>query len=124
MRRLKTVTISKVLPGATVFTYSGKSAIVERLEGDRIVVRVSDGLKRIPIDVVARWELPPIPKALAVGDRTITTKPIETRQAHIIVGTRGVVLMPSHQAYGLIRVKLEDVEYPVDLSLDEIRLAL
>jgi hypothetical protein len=118
------VKISEVLPGATVFTHSGKSAIVERLEGDRIVVRVSDGLKRIPIDVVARWELPPIPRALTVGDRTITTKPIETRQAHIIVGTRGVVLMPSHQAYGLIRVKLEDVEYPVDLSLDEIRLAL
>jgi hypothetical protein len=110
--------------GAIAFGLSGIACTVAEVQQDRVVLLCPDGVKQVRHTAIARWELPPITRALAVGDRTITTKPIETRQAHIIVGTRGVVLMPSHQAYGLIRVKLEDVEYPVDLSLDEIRLAL
>jgi hypothetical protein len=110
--------------GAIAFGQSGTACTVAEVQPDRVVLLCPDGLKQVRPTAIARWELPPIPRALAVGDRTITTKPIVTRQASIIVGTKGVVMMPPHEAYGLVRVKLEDVEYPVDLSLDEIRLAL
>jgi hypothetical protein len=53
--------ICDLTKGATVTTHSGKTGLFERLEGDRIVVRVPDGLKRIPLTAVARWELPQSP---------------------------------------------------------------
>jgi hypothetical protein len=50
--------ICNLTKGATVTTHSGKAGLFERLEGDRVVVRVPDGLKRIPLSAIAHWELP------------------------------------------------------------------
>jgi hypothetical protein len=55
------LTICNLTQGATVTTHSGKTGLFERLEGDRIVVRVPDGLKRIPLTAIARWEPVPFP---------------------------------------------------------------
>jgi preprotein translocase subunit YajC len=74
--------ICNLTKGATVTTHSGKTGLFERLEGDRIVVRVPDGLRRIPLTAIARWDVPPEQvrelakapvKALAVGDRVLIT---------------------------------------------------
>lgn len=54
--------------GARVITRSGKSGILEQLEGDRVVVRIADGLRRIPLSVVERWE-PPDSSTPQLGDR-------------------------------------------------------
>jgi hypothetical protein len=53
--------ICNLTKGATVTTHSGKTGLFERLEGDRIVVRVPDGLKRIPLTAIASYELPSVP---------------------------------------------------------------
>ena len=44
--------------GAIAYGRSGVGGIVTEVEIDRVVLRFSDGLKRVPISAIARWELP------------------------------------------------------------------
>jgi hypothetical protein len=62
-------TISKPPVGAIAFGRSGVGHIITALEADRIVLRCPDGLKRVPLGAVIRWELPPEPKTLTPGHR-------------------------------------------------------
>jgi hypothetical protein len=41
--------------GATVVTRRGTVATVERIEEEHVVIRVPDGLRRIPLGSVAQW---------------------------------------------------------------------
>ncbi len=60
------LTISKPQVGAIAFGRSGVGHIITALEADRVVLKCSDGLKRVPLTAVIRWELP---RPLEVGDR-------------------------------------------------------
>jgi uncharacterized protein YkvS len=45
--------------GSVCITHRGNSGIVERLEHERVIIRIPDGrLKSIPLTAIARWELP------------------------------------------------------------------
>jgi hypothetical protein len=44
--------------GAIAYGQSGVGGIITRYEADRVVLRLPDGLKRVPIDAIDRWELP------------------------------------------------------------------
>jgi hypothetical protein len=58
--------ISSPPVGAIAFGRSGNSGIITALEADRIVLRCPDGVKRVPLEAIARWEMP---KPLKVADR-------------------------------------------------------
>lgn len=63
------LTSSKPPVGAIAFGRSGIGHIITALEADRVVLRCPDGLKRVPLGAVIRWELPPEPRPIQVGDR-------------------------------------------------------
>ncbi|WP_156815630.1 hypothetical protein [Pseudanabaena sp. PCC 6802] len=50
---------SSLLVGAIAFGKSGIGCPVTQVEGDRVTVLCSDGkLKRVPLNAIARWEMP------------------------------------------------------------------
>lgn len=63
------LTTSSPPPGAIAYGRSGAGYIIEALEANRIILKTSSGLKRVPLDAVIRWELPPSPKALSAGQQ-------------------------------------------------------
>jgi hypothetical protein len=55
-------TITKLDVGSLCFTHRGNSGIVERLENERVIIRIPDGtLKSIPLTAIASYELPSVP---------------------------------------------------------------
>jgi hypothetical protein len=63
------LTSSKPPVGAIAFGRSGVGHIITALEADRVVLRCPDGLKRVPLGAVIRWELPAIPTTPIPGQR-------------------------------------------------------
>jgi hypothetical protein len=63
------LTISKPPIGAIAFGRSGVGHIITALETDRVVLRCPDGLKRVPLDAVIRWELSPSPTTPIPGQQ-------------------------------------------------------
>jgi hypothetical protein len=66
------VKTSNIPVGAIAHSRSGNRGIVTQVESDRVVVKCPDGLKRVPISAIVRWELPPsgsFPRPLSLGDR-------------------------------------------------------
>jgi hypothetical protein len=61
-------------PPMSAITYgiTGVPYIITALEADRVVLRCPDGLKRVPLDAIIRWELLTLPKAVEVGDRDVS----------------------------------------------------
>jgi D-serine deaminase-like pyridoxal phosphate-dependent protein len=60
---------SKPPVGAIAYGRSGLSYIIEALETDQILLKTPEGLKRVPLNAVTRWELPPAPRPIQLGDR-------------------------------------------------------
>jgi hypothetical protein len=65
------LTISRPPIGAIAFGRSGLGHIITALEADRVVLRCPDGLMRVPLGAVIRWELPAKPKTLTPGQRVL-----------------------------------------------------
>ena len=63
------LTISNPPVGALAYGRSGKPAVIEALEADRVLLRTPNGLKRVPLEAVVRWELPALPKIPTPGQR-------------------------------------------------------
>jgi hypothetical protein len=63
------LTTSKPPVGAIAYGRSGAGYTIAALEANRIILKTSSGLKRVPLDAVIRWELPPSPKALEPGQQ-------------------------------------------------------
>jgi hypothetical protein len=57
-RRLLIVKTSNPPIGAIAYGRSGIGGIITEIEADRAVLRFPDGLKRVPIGSIVRWELP------------------------------------------------------------------
>jgi hypothetical protein len=55
--------------GAIAFGLSGIACKVAEVQPDRVVLLCPDGLKQVRHTAITRWELPPITRALAMGDR-------------------------------------------------------
>ena len=56
--------------GSQIFTHKGNCGIVERLEDERVIIRIPDGSRKsIPLTAIARWELPAVPKTPIPGQR-------------------------------------------------------
>lgn len=68
----RTVMNSNLSIGSIAHCRSGICGIVTKIESDRIVLRLPDGLKRVPIESIVQWELPTStvkPRKLVLGDR-------------------------------------------------------
>lgn len=55
--------------GAIAYGRSGIACTVIRVEADRIVMTCPDGIKNVPVNAIARWEMPPMTQPFQKGDR-------------------------------------------------------
>jgi hypothetical protein len=54
--------ITKPDVGSICITHRGNGGIIERLENERVIIRIPDGtLKSIPLTAIASYELPSVP---------------------------------------------------------------
>ena len=62
-------TISNPPVGAVAYGRSGVGHVIAALKADRVILKTSDGLKRVPLEAVVRWELPAFPVGSVVHKR-------------------------------------------------------
>jgi hypothetical protein len=63
------LTSSSPVVGAIAFGRSGTGHVIAALDADRVILKTSEGLKRVPLAAIARWEMPAVPTTPALGQR-------------------------------------------------------